>query len=181
MDVIENENEEGLDLSVSGNITRMWHSQDLKDVFAEDGSFIRTFRYNGNDEIGLQGASDWIVNASANFSTESENPFRGTIVANYASDKIYALGSPDTQNLDFIDIQYNDEIIEKGFVTLDLILSKEFGNNFELEFKGQNLLNPEIERYQSIRPLSGNAVEAEQTVRSYTRGAVLSLGLSYNF
>lgn len=181
MDVIENDNDQGLDMSISGNITRMWHSQDLKDVFAEDGSFVRTFRYNGNDEIGLQGASDWIVNASANFSTETENPFRGTIVANYASDKIYALGSPDTQNLDFIDIQYNDEIIEKGFVTLDLILTKEFGNNFELEFKGQNLLNPEIERYQAIRPLSGNAAETEQTVRSYTRGAILSLGLSYNF
>ena len=180
-DVIENENEAGLDLAMSGNITKMWHSQDLKDVFDAQGNFIRTFRYNGKDEIGLQGASDWIFNASVNVSTETENPFQATLVGAYASDKIYALGNPESQRLDQIDIQYNDEIIEKGFVTLDLIMSKEFGDNWELEFRGQNLLNPEIERFQAIRPISGNVDESNQTVRSYDRGAVLSLGVSYSF
>ncbi|APU68612.1 TonB-dependent receptor [Christiangramia flava] len=168
-------------LNIAGNITRMWHSQDLKDVYDANGNFIRTFRYNGNSKIGLQGASDWIFNASANFATESDNPFRATLVGAYSSDKIYALGSPDTQNLDLIDVQYNDEIIEKGFVTLDLIMTKEFNENWTLQFKGQNLLNPEIERYQAIKPLSGTMPEQDQTVRSYTRGAVLTLGVSYDF
>ena len=181
MDVIENENEAGLDVAVTGNVTRMWHKQDLKDVYNENGDFIRTFRYNGKDEIGLQGASDWIFNASLNVSTETENPFTATLVGAYASDKIFALGNPESQRLDQIDIQYNDEIIEKGFVTLDLIMSKELNDNWSLEFRGQNLLNPEIERYQEIRPISGNVPASNQTVRSYDRGAVLSLGVNYSF
>ncbi|SDR79149.1 TonB-dependent receptor [Christiangramia echinicola] len=181
MDVIDNENEAGLDLAVSGNVTRMWHSQDLKDVFDENGDFVRTFRYNGKEEIGLQGASDWIFNASLNVSTETENPFTATLVGAYASDKIYALGNPETQVLEQIDIQYNDEIIEKGFITLDLIMSKELNDHWSLEFRGQNLLNPEIERVQAVRPISGTAGESNQTVRSYDRGAVLSLGVNYSF
>lgn len=181
MDVIENENEAGLDLEVSGNITRMWHSQALKDIYDEQDRFIRTFRYNGKDEIGLQGASDWIFNASLNVSTETENPFTATIVGAYASDKIFALGNPESQRLDQIDIQYNDEIIEKGFVTLDLIMTKELNEHWELQFRGQNLLNPEIERYQAIRPISGNVNVSNQTIRSYDRGAVLSLGINYSF
>ena len=35
MDVIENENEAGLDVAVTGNVTRMWHKQDLKDVLTK--------------------------------------------------------------------------------------------------------------------------------------------------
>ena len=181
MDVIENENEAGLDVAVTGNVTRMWHSQDLKDVFNENGDFIRTFRYNRKEKIGLQGASDWIFNASLNLSTETENPFTATLVGAYASDKIFALGNPESQRLDQIDIQYNNEIIEKGFVTLDLIMSKELNDNWTLEFRGQNLLNPEIERYQEIRPISGNVPASDQTVRSYDRGAVLSFGVNYSF
>lgn len=65
-------------------------------------------------------------------------------------------------------------------MTLDAIITKEFNENWQLQFRGQNLLNPEIERYQKIRP-SSTGVETEQTVRSYTRGAVLSLGVSYSF
>jgi len=181
MDLIDNKNEAGLDVAVAGNITRMWHSQDLKDVFNADGNFVRTFRYNGKDEIGLQGASDWILNGSINVTTETEYPFAATLVGAYASDKIFALGNPESQRLDQIDIQYNDEIIEKGFVTLDLIMSKELNDHWELEFRGQNLLNPEIERVQEIRPISGNVNASNQTVRSYDRGAVLSLGVSYSF
>ncbi|MUP44602.1 TonB-dependent receptor [Gramella sp. BOM4] len=178
LDVIESEAEEGFDLSVGFNASRMWHEQDLKEVYNEEGTFIRTFQYNGKTEIGLQGASDWIFNGSLNFATETENPFRATLVANYASDKIFALGAPEVQTQ--TEVFYNDEIIEKGFITLDAVISKQFNDNWELEFKGQNLLNPEIERYQAIRP-SSTGIESNETVRSYTRGAILSLGVSYSF
>ncbi len=178
IDVLENEAPEAMDLAVSFNASRMWHEQDLREVYNENGTFIRTFRYNQKTEVGLQGASDWIFNGSLNFSNEAENQFRASLVANYASDKIFALGAPEVQTEN--DVFYNDEIVEKGFVTLDAVISKEFNNNWELEFKGQNLLNPEIERVQAIRP-STSGVENIQTVRSYTRGAVLSLGVSYSF
>ncbi|MCM8568714.1 TonB-dependent receptor [Gramella jeungdoensis] len=178
MDVIENEAEEGIDMAISFNASRMWHEQDLKEVNNDNGTFIRTFRYNGKSKVGLQGASDWIFNGSVNFSNETENPFRASLVANYASDKIYALGAPEVQTQN--DVFYNDEIIEKGFVTLDAIISKELNDNWQVQFKGQNLLNPEIERVQAIRP-SSTGVESLETVRSYTRGAILSLGVNYSF
>lgn len=177
LDVIDNESSKGLDLEVAFNASRMWHKQDLRDVFNGD-TFIRTFRYNNKSEIGLQGASDWIFNGSLNFSTDSENPFRTSLVGNYASDKIYALGAPEAQNQG--DRFYNDEIIEKGFVTLDLVVSKSLGDHWDFQFRGQNLLNPEIKRVQDIRP-SSTGIENTQTVRSYTRGAILSLGINYSF
>lgn len=177
LDIIDNETPKGLDLEIAFNASRMWHKQDLRDVFNGE-TFIRTFRYNNKSEIGLQGASDWIFNGSLNFSTESENPFRASVVGNYASDKIYALGSPEAQNEG--DVFYNDEIIEKGFVILDLVVSKNLGEHWDFQFRGQNLLNPEIERVQDVRP-SSTGIENTQTVRSYTRGAVLSLGINYSF
>lgn len=178
VDIIDSENENAIDFGVGFNASRMWHKQDLKDVY-EDGTFIRTFQYNNKTEVGLQGASDWIFNGSLNFSTEnSDRAFRGSIVANYQSDKIYALGAPEVQTQ--TDVFYNDEIVEKGFVTLDAIISKNFGENWSVQFRGQNLLNPEIERYQAVRP-STTGIEADQTVRSYSRGAVLSLGVGYSF
>lgn len=178
LDVIENEVPEGIDLGVSFNASRMWHEQDLKEVYNENGIFVRTFRYNKKSEVGLQGASDWIFNGSLNFSNETENPFRASLVANYASDKIYALGAPEVQTQN--DVFYNDEIIEKGFMTLDAVISKELNDHWQLELKGQNLLNPEIERVQAIRP-STSGIESLETVRSYTRGAILSFGASYSF
>ncbi len=177
LDVIKNQNPNGIDMQVGFNASRMWHEQDLKDVYRGD-TFIRTFQYNNKTEVGLQGASDWIFNGSLNFSTEGVNPFTAAIVANYASEKIYALGAPEVQTQ--TEVFYNDEIIEKGFVTLDVIMSQDLGEHWGLQLRGQNLLNPEIERVQNIRP-STTSIENTETVRSFTRGAVLSLGVSYSF
>ena len=177
LQLVENGNPDGFDLDLSFNVSRMWHEQDLKEVYRGE-VFIRSFEYNNKKTVGLQGASDWIFNGAFHISTDSENPFRASIIGNYASDKIYAIGSSNNQTQ--TDIFYNDEIIEKGFVTLDVVLNKDFGEHWGINFRGQNLLNPEIERVQAIRP-SSTGIEAIQTVRSYTRGAVLTLGLNYSF
>ena len=165
----------GLDLSF--NATRMWHKQDLKEVRAENGNLIRTFRYKGLTETDLQGASDWIVNGSINFSTADENPFSASLTANYASDKIFSLGSALNQTN--TDIEFNDEIIEQGFVVLDAVLSKNFSEHVILRLIGRNLLNPEIKRTQLIKPRS-TGITTEQTVRSYKVGAQFSLGFTYS-
>ncbi|NJW53024.1 TonB-dependent receptor [Salinimicrobium sp. CDJ15-91] len=177
VDIIKNEDSQGIELQAGLNATRMWHEQDLKNVY-RDGRFIRTFQYNGKSSVGLQGASDWIFNGSINLSTQSSNPFQATLVANYASDKIYALGAPEVQTQTAV--FYNDEIIEKGFVTLDLVLNQKFGEHWDLQLSGKNLLNPEVKRVQNIRP-STTGVENAETVRSYTSGTVLSLGINYSF
>ena len=126
----------GSTLNLVFNATRMWHSQDLKEVRDADGNFIRTFRYKGQTEVDLQGASDWILNTSLNYSTASENPFAASLTMNYASDKIFAIGAPEIQSQS--ETFYNDAIIEKGFVVLDAVVSKDFGQHWRLRLLGRN-------------------------------------------
>ncbi len=168
----------GYGLNLVFNATRMWHTQDLKEVRDENGNFIRTFRYKGLTETGLQGASDWIVNTSLNFNTAGENSFNASLTANYASDKIFALGAPEIQSQS--ETFYNDAIIEKGFVVLDAVISKEFGKHWRIRLIGRNLLNPEIKRTQLVKPSTTN-IETDEIVRSYTAGSQLRLGLNYKF
>lgn len=168
----------GIGLGLVFNATRMWHTQDLKEVRNEDGIFLRTFRYKGLTETDLQGASDWILNSTLNFTTAGENPFDASLTANYASDKIFALGAPEIQTQQ--ETFYNDAIIENGFVLLDAVLSKEWGDHWQIRLIGRNLLNPEIKRTQLVRP-STTGIETEATVRSYSAGSQVRLGLTYTF
>ncbi|WP_199489107.1 TonB-dependent receptor [Mesonia sp. K7] len=175
--IVKNEKDEGITLDGGLNFTRMWHNQDLKDVYNEDGVLTKTYKYNFKDETGLQGASEYIVNATLNFSTNNENEFNANLSANYASDNLFAVGSPTQVTIK--DEFYADEIIEKGFVTLNAVLSKQINENLSINFRANNILNPEIERTQNVRPQQG--IERTETVSSYTRGIDLSLGLSYKF
>ncbi|MCY2686208.1 TonB-dependent receptor [Salinimicrobium sp. TH3] len=178
LELIRMEDGAAYDFNLGFNASRMWHSQDLKELRNENGQLLRTFRYKGLTGTGLQGASDWIFNGSLNLVVGNENPFMGSLVANYASDKIYALGAPERQTES--ETFYNDAIIEKGFISLDAVLSQDLGDYWGIKFTGKNLLNPTVERVQDVKP-STTGIETTETVRSYTRGAVLSLGINYNF
>ena len=177
----------GNSLNLVLNATRMWHSQDLKEVFNEEGTLLRTFRYKGIEKTDLQGASDWIFNSSLNFNSVGENQFAASLNANYASDKIYALGVPTDQSNR--DIFYDDAIIEKGFVVLNAVVSKVIAKNWKLTLIGKNLLNPEIKQTQRIlknvaeiaSDPAAKRLEVDETVSSYTTGVGLSVGLRYNF
>lgn len=177
--LIDAEETQGMhNLALNLNITRMWHTQDLKEVRDENGNFIRTFQYAGKQEAGLQGAADWILNSTLNYETKWSNPFNAALTANYSSDKIFALGAPEIQTQS--ETFYNDEILEKGFVTLDLVLGQQLGKHWRVQLRGLNLLNPEIRRTQLIKsPTTG--IETEETVRSYTLGSTFSLGVNYTF
>ncbi|MCL7755075.1 TonB-dependent receptor [Polaribacter sp. Z022] len=166
-DLIKNDDDEGL-LNFTGNITKMWLEQDL----------LQDFQYKNITESSLQGASDFIANGSLSYSDNKEKEFIATLTGNYSSDKIYALGSPE----DFANSAslYNDEIIEKGFVTLDLVLSKKISENLSVKLVGRNLLNPEIKQTQLVRSLITN-VETNETVLSYKKGSQLTLSVKYNF
>ncbi|MBL7474002.1 TonB-dependent receptor [Robertkochia sediminum] len=180
LDLLKSEEEkQGVDLGLSMNATRMWHNQDLKEnVDPETGRIVQTFRYKGKTETGLQGAADWIFNGTLNFEAKSENPFTAALTANYSSDKIFSLGGAPL-NQQESETEYNDEIIEKGFVTLDLVLGKRIGEHWNLQLRGLNLLNPDIQRTQFVKPNGG--VETNEIVRSYTNGSVFSLGVQYDF
>ncbi|MEP3372225.1 MAG: TonB-dependent receptor [Maribacter dokdonensis] len=174
----DNGSESGYNLNMVLNVTRMWHQQDLKEIYNENGNLLRSFQYKGITETDLQGASDWIFNTSLNFDTAGDNPFAASLNANYASDKIYSLGVPTDQTNR--DIFYDDAIIENGFVVLNAQISKEFGEHIKVSLTGKNLLNPEIKQTQLIRnPVT--EIETEQTVSSYSTGMGISLGLNYKF
>ncbi len=151
----------GLDMVV--NATKMWFNQDLLDEF----------QYNSKTETELQGAAGFIANAALTFSDNKEKAFVASIIGNYSSDKIYALGAPE--DYDNSATLFNNEIIEKGFTTLDLIVSKKLSERVSVKFSGKNLLNPEIKQTQVIEPLSGEATT--EVVNSYKKGIRLKLSL----
>ncbi|PQB05219.1 TonB-dependent receptor [Aureitalea marina] len=178
VNLIKSEEEGQPALRLIVNAARLWHEQDLKEIRDEQGNLIQTFRYNNLTKTDLQGASDWIMNASLNFNTKTENPFDTTLSMNYASDRIFALGAPTNQTSN--DINYNDAIVEKGFVTLDLVVRKEFGENWRVGLSALNILNPTIKRTQLVKP-STTGIETEETVRSYKNGSILGLNVNYSF
>jgi TonB-dependent receptor len=166
-DLIKNDEEEGI-LNITGNITKMWLKQDL----------LKDFQYKDITTSSLQGASDFIANGSLSYSNKKEKEFIATLTGNYSSDKIFALGSPE----DFANSAslYNDEIIEKGFVALDLVVSKKLTDNLLLKLVGRNLLNPEIKQTQKVRSLITN-IETNELVSSYKKGSQLTLSVKYTF
>ncbi|GAA3645423.1 TonB-dependent receptor [Flavivirga jejuensis] len=167
LNLIENEEEDPI-LNFNTNITKMWFNQDL----------LEEFQYKDVTESDLQGASDLILNGSLSYNNQKEKEFIATLTGNYSSDKIFALGSPE----DFVnsDTFYNDEIIEKGFFTMDLVISKKITDKLTAKFIGRNLLNPDIEQTQLVRNIN-TSVETNETVSSYKKGSLLSLNLKYTF
>jgi len=165
IDLINSENN---NLNINFNATKMWFKQDL----------LEEFQYNNKTESDLQGASDLIINTALSYSNNKENEFSATLAGNYSSDKIYALGAPE----DFTNsaILYNDEILEKEFVTLDLVLSKKLSENLSMKLTGKNMLNPSIEQSQKVKPLS-TEIETTEIISSYKKGMDLSLGFKYTF
>lgn len=165
-------------LRLNFNATRMWHKQDLKDVYGEDGSITETFKYKDLTETGLQGASDVIVNASINYTTLKENPFEATAAFNYASEKIVILGGPEDQATK--DVDYNDAIVENGIPYLNLIFKKTLNDRLQVSLNAKNLINPDIKLTQLVNnPVTGT--EINETVLSYKRGRQISININYNF
>ncbi|WP_233897947.1 TonB-dependent receptor [Tenacibaculum piscium] len=165
--LIKNEDEKSL-LSATGNVTVMYLNQDLH----------KEFQYKDVTESKLQGASNFIFNGSVSYNSQTEKPFIGTVTGNYSSDKIFSLGAPRSQ--DDRATLYNDQIIQKGFFTLDAILSKEITKYLTVKLVGKNLLNPEIKQTQLVRNTS-TGIETNETVQLYKKGQQLSLGLSLSF
>ncbi len=166
-DLLKNDDGEGV-LNMTANVTKMWLNQDL----------LEDFQYKDITSSSLQGAAGFIANGSLSYGDKKEKEFVATLTGNYSSDKIFALGSPE--DLVNSDKFYNDEIIEKGFVTLDLVVSKELSKNLQVKVVGRNLLNPDIKQAQLVKSLI-NGVETNETVLSYRKGSQLTVSFKYKF
>ncbi|MEX6626563.1 TonB-dependent receptor [Tenacibaculum salmonis] len=165
--IIKNEDDKNL-LSATANTTFMYLNQDLREEF----------RYKDVKETKLQGASNFIFNGSVSYNSQTEKPLIATLTGNYSSDKVLALGAPRSQAQRAT--LYNDQIIQKGFFTLDAILSKKVTNYLSVKLIGKNLLNPEIKQTQLVRDIN-TQIETNETVQLYTKGLQLSLGLNLSF
>ncbi|WCC45067.1 hypothetical protein PJW08_02155 [Tenacibaculum finnmarkense] len=104
----------------------------------------KEFQYKDVTETKLQGASNFIFNGSVSYNSQTEKPLIATVTGNYSSDKIFSLGAPRSQAQRAT--LYNDQIIQKGFFTLDAIVSKEITDYLTLKLVGKNVLNPEIKQ-----------------------------------
>lgn len=155
------------DLKLSANFTKMWFEQDL----------FEEFQYNNKTTSGLQGASEFIFNGALTYSNNKEKELMATVVGNYSSDKIYALGVPEDFNNS--DELYNSAIVEKGFFTLDVVVSKKLTDRISAKVYGKNLLDPKIEQTQKVTPSTTNITRTE-VVRSYKKGVQIGLGLNIN-
>ena len=174
-DFVSNEDGKSI-LSGNTNLTAMWHRQDL----------LTDFQYNGKTKSDLQGAANYIVNGSLTYNSRTEKEFIATLTGNYSSDKIFALGGPE--DLANNATQFNEEIIEKGFVTLNFIASKKLTDRLTINASIFNILNPAIEQTQEISviktaPGGAEFVESTftETVQKYRNGQTFKLGLNYTF
>ena len=156
-------------LRLISNFTYMNHTQDLSEVY----------QYADVKKSDLAGASDYIANGGLNYILDLENPLNVNVSANYFSDKIFALGAP--QNQTNRATLYNDQIIEKGFVTLDLTMSKKFNDHFSVKASVKNILNPYVDQTQGVLDLDNTDVVDTEIVSRYKRGIDYSLSLSYKF
>ena len=164
-------------IKFTGNLALMSHTQDIS----------ANFQYKNVTRTGLQGASDVVANASLVFDNNGSNGIEGSISANYKSDNIYALGAPRDQA--DRGINYNDQIIEKGLVTLDAVLSKQIGEHFKMKAVFKNLLNPTYRQTQNLGIIEKDLVtgknllvgEQNLTIDSFKKGIDMNIGISYSF
>ncbi|MFI3282700.1 MAG: TonB-dependent receptor [Rikenellaceae bacterium] len=112
----------------------------------------------------LEGAAPVIANLDATFLMSREKyELSATAVCNYTSDRIYTLGTRGFEDM-----------VQKGYPTLDFVSSISFKESMKFSFKVSNLLDAErqITRAGSVQDV---------VLSSYKQGMDISLGFSYGF
>lgn len=114
-------------------------------------------------EDKLTGASDILLNIDAIYYKDlsAYKNIQAALAFNYFSDRIYALGTEGRGNL-----------VDKGIPTLNLIFKSNLSKNFGVSLNAQNILNPEVNRFQEKQNV---------TILSYKKGINISAGVNYRF
>ncbi|WP_037318958.1 TonB-dependent receptor [Salegentibacter sp. Hel_I_6] len=116
-----------------------------------------------NTEDMLEGASPFVINSDLTYNYETQGfDLLSSLVLNYFSDRIFSLG-----------VQQQGNIVETGIPTLDFINQTSLGENWGLNLKIQNMLDPEFTLTQD--DLNGNT----NTINNFRKGITFSLGVSY--
>lgn len=150
-------------MSAGLNFTYMHTNQDLKKEIKGVSGYATAFNRDSDE---LQGASPYLINANLNYTPTQFKNYKPitSLVFSYFSDRIDALGAGELGN-----------IIEKGVPTVDFIWKNKFGENWEVNLKAKNLLDPSIKRIRE------NTSFGDVVLSEYKRGTNISLGLKYKF
>lgn len=117
-----------------------------------------------NNNGKLTGASDVLLNSDISFFKEfnKNTNFLATIVGNYISENVYAIGSAG-----------KGDLVNEGLFTMDIILKSKISKRINVGISVKNILDSEIKRYQD------NETE-KVAVKSFKRGVNASLSLKYD-
>lgn len=128
--------------------------------------FIDTF----TEERKLQGASAWMMNSDIKYEFDLSSKWSNTmsLVYNVYGKRIYAVGIADL-----------DHIYENPFHKLDFVWTNKIGENWEVKFAADNILNPTYS--QELGDNSKVEIKKDRTLYDYKRGVGLSLNLAYSF
>ena len=117
-----------------------------------------------NDNGKLTGASEVLLNGDISFFKEfsKHGNLSTTIVGNYSSESVYAIGSAGKGNL-----------VNEGFFTMDIILKSKISKRISAGVSIKNILDSKIKRYQDNET-------GKVSVKSFKKGVNASLSLKYD-
>ena len=145
-------------LKIGANASYLYTHQDLKPV---DGIFTASFPDRTEDQV--QGASPFLINGDVTYKGDYENFNTSlTLSGSYFYDRIFALGSSGRGNQ-----------IEKGVPTLNFSWLNAIGDNFEINLKATNVLDPNIKIVQE------NTNDGTVDIETFKRG--MSIGVSFKY
>ncbi|QBQ40264.1 TonB-dependent receptor [Sphingobacterium psychroaquaticum] len=154
-------NEEQDKLSFGFNTALMRTTQNL-DAVKVNRETNGLYNLDVKDKAGFTGASDVLINADLSYSKKftNERSITATLLYNYYSDKLFAIG-----------VNGLGDQVDRGLGTMDFVLKSKLSKRIGLDLSARNILNPEFQRWQE------DAVPVK--VLSYKRGANFSLSLKY--
>jgi hypothetical protein len=121
----------------------------------------------------LQGQPEYVINAGLNYDND-EYRFYAGLFYNVTGPLLYAAGSPFVEPGTTAVASFFPDVYQQPAPSLDFNLTQGLTDNWKLTFRGKNLLNPWINKTQTL-----NGVE--NIYSSYTRGWDVSLNAAYSF
>lgn len=109
------------------------------------------------------GASDIIVNTDLSYlkKFDANRSLSATVLYNYYSDKLYAIGTGGLGNR-----------VDRGIGTLDAVIKSRINRKLGIDLSARNILNPSFKRDQvNLDPV---------TILSYKRGVFFNLSVKYH-
>ncbi len=160
-------------LSIGANAAYLQTDQEIdSEKVRRETQFPSGGSYNINltdSRSGFTGASNFLVNADLAYYKAFQNgsDVMATVVYNYFSDRLYALGSEGRGNQ-----------IDKGVGTLDFILKYKINNRFGVDANILNVTNPSFDRIQENQTGTDSSIAAP-TLFNYKKGVRFSVGVRY--